>query len=132
MRVFLDANILWSAAHHPGAVRLLLEKIAQAGHVRVVDGYVVEEAMRNLPTTRQATLARLLGAMELHPAQDGATTLHGHGLPDKDAPVLAAAIRLRCDYLITGDRRHFGHLMGSQVEGVHVLSPSDAVMLIPR
>ncbi len=132
MRVFLDANILWSAAHHPGAVRLLLDKIGRAGHVRVVDGYVVEEAMRNLPATKQATLARLLGAMELHPTEDGSAPLHGHGLPDKDAPVLAAAIRLRCDCLVTGDRRHFGHLMGSRVEGVLVLAPSDAVVLVSR
>jgi hypothetical protein len=29
-------------------------------------------------------------------------------LPDKDQPVLAAAIRLRCNVLVTGDRTHFG------------------------
>jgi hypothetical protein len=44
-------------------------------------------------------------------------------LPEKDWPVLAAAIRLRCETLVTGDRAHFGALYGKTVNGVSIYSP---------
>ena len=44
-------------------------------------------------------------------------------LPEKDRPVLAAAIDLRCQALITGDRTHFGTLYGKTVGGVTIHSP---------
>ena len=44
-------------------------------------------------------------------------------LPDKDQPVLAAAIRLRCDVLVTGDRTHFGAGYGRTFDGVTIHSP---------
>jgi hypothetical protein len=44
-------------------------------------------------------------------------------LPEKDWPVLAAAIRLRCDALVTGDRTHFGAGYGRSFGGVTVDSP---------
>jgi hypothetical protein len=44
-------------------------------------------------------------------------------LPEKDRPVLEAAIRLKCHVLLTGDRTHFGQFYGKKVEGVLVHSP---------
>jgi hypothetical protein len=44
-------------------------------------------------------------------------------LPPKDRPVLAAAIRLGCDALVTGDRTHFGPLYGRTIHGVRIHSP---------
>ena len=52
-------------------------------------------------------------------------------LPDKDRPILAAAIHHRCDILVTGDRTHFGSLYGKAIRGVRVMSPAmlaDAVL----
>lgn len=43
-------------------------------------------------------------------------------LEEKDAPLLCAAIRGRCRYFVTGDRRDFGHLYGRTIEGVEVIS----------
>ena len=131
MRVFLDANILWSAAHHRGAVRVLLEQLQAAGHRLVADGFVVEEAARNLPASAQDRLQDLLESVEVGPSPAHSPRLPGHGLPEKDIPVLRAAIALRCDCLVTGDRRHFGHLMGRRVEGVRVLATADAADLLP-
>jgi hypothetical protein len=37
--------------------------------------------------------------------------------------VLAAAIRHRCDALVTGDRTHFGRLYGKVIHGVAIHSP---------
>jgi hypothetical protein len=47
-------------------------------------------------------------------------------LPEKDRPVLAAAIRGGCETLITGDRTHFGPLYGTVFRGVTVYSPAQA------
>jgi hypothetical protein len=44
-------------------------------------------------------------------------------LPEKDRPVLAAAIRQRCDVLVTGDRTHFGAGYGKAFGGVVIHSP---------
>lgn len=44
-------------------------------------------------------------------------------LPEKDRPVLAAATRLRCDALVTGDRTHFGAGYGRRFSGVMIHSP---------
>jgi len=47
-------------------------------------------------------------------------------LPEKDQPVLIAAIPGSRDILITGDRNHFGPLFGLTFFGVVVYSPSQA------
>ena len=51
-------------------------------------------------------------------------------LPEKDRPVLTAAIRLRCDALITGDRRHFGRGYGKVFGGVAIHSPRSFAELL--
>jgi hypothetical protein len=52
------------------------------------------------------------------------------GLSDNDAPVLAAAIAAGADLLITCDRSNFGRLFGTEVEGVRVVSPAEALLLV--
>jgi hypothetical protein len=47
MRIFLDANILFSAAKSDGAVRAMPCLLLEAGHERF-DDYVLAEARRNL------------------------------------------------------------------------------------
>ena len=59
MRVFLDANILFSAAKTAGAVRELLSRLEAHGHVLCADAYVVEEARRNLLAKGPEALASL-------------------------------------------------------------------------
>ncbi|MFN0313933.1 MAG: hypothetical protein ACKVQA_02680 [Burkholderiales bacterium] len=44
-------------------------------------------------------------------------------LPEKDKPVLYAAMSLRCDVLVTGDRTHFGPGYGKSFGGVTIHSP---------
>jgi hypothetical protein len=54
-------------------------------------------------------------------------------LPEKDRPVLAAAVRHGCQALVTGDRRHFGPLFGETLQGVTIYSPrSLAEALLPE
>jgi predicted nucleic acid-binding protein len=127
MRVFLDANILFSAAKSDGAVRMLVNLLLKAGHVCCVDGYVTEEARRNLAAKAPdglAALEALLARMQREGAQHADAALEASlPLPEKDRPVLAAAIRHGCAALVTGDRSHFGSLYGKTVHGVAIHSP---------
>jgi predicted nucleic acid-binding protein len=127
MRIFLDANILFSAAKSDGADRKLLELLIEAGHECWVDGYVVEEARRNLAAKSPdglAALERLLPRLHGAGAQHADTALEATlPLPEKDRPVLAAAILNRCAALVTGDRTHFGKLFGKTIQGTAIHTP---------
>ena len=127
MRVFLDANVLFSAAKSDGAVRRLLELLIAEGHVLCADGYVAEEARRNLAAKGPAglsELAALLDRLEIAQAQaDRNSIAAALALPEKDRPVLVAAVRMRCAALMTGDRAHFGQFYGSALAGVAIHSP---------
>lgn len=121
MKVFLDANILFSGSQSGSPVRLLLDRL-QFHAVLMAHPGVVEEAKRNL----SAKKPEWLGAFESLCAKLEISTRMGAcpdvGLPAKDQPVLAAAVACASDFLLTGDRLHFGHLFGSTVAGVRVLS----------
>ncbi len=126
MRVFLDANVLFSAARSDGAVRRLLRLLVDEGHECWVDGFVLAEARRNLALKAPASLPALeallphlrIGALGTRARVEAALPL-----PEKDRPVLAAAIAHRCHALVTGDRTHFGPLFGRTIQGVTVHSP---------
>jgi predicted nucleic acid-binding protein len=128
MRIFLDANILFSAAKSDGAVRRLLGMLVDAGHTCCVDDYVVAEARRNLArkgVQGLAALEALLPRLEAAAAEVPRDTPDApwFWLPEKDRPVLAGAIRLRCDALLTGDRTDFGAGYGRAFGGVVIHSP---------
>lgn len=134
MRVFLDANILFSAAKTDGAVRQLLHWLIDSGHECCGDDYVVVEARRNLALKGPqalATLDALLDHLHIVTAQAPAPTAADVAwLPEKDRPVLAAAIRLSCDALVTGDRSHFGAGYGKVFGGVTIHSPRSLAQLL--
>ncbi len=128
MRLFLDANVIFSAARSDGAVRRLLTLLLEEGHCLCVDAYVIEEARRNLTAKTPSGLVWLeswQSRLEWHPTRARDWELE-KSLPlvERDRPVLAAAIRSRCDILVTGDRTHFGSLFGTAIQGVQVLSPA--------
>jgi predicted nucleic acid-binding protein len=127
VRIFLDANILFSAAKSAGAVRELLARASAAGHTLCTDAYVEAEARRNLTVKAPAglpALDALLVRVELSGYSGGELSSEiATLLPEEDQPVLAAAIRLRCDALVTGDRTHFGAIYGKKAKGVMIHSP---------
>jgi predicted nucleic acid-binding protein len=122
-RVFLDANILFSAAYRPDAgLRRLWEL---SGVALVTSAYAVEEARRNLDTPKQlADLEQLLRAVRVTDTAPRDRSLSPMmQLPDADRPILLAAIEVRATHLLTGDVRHFGRYYGRVVEGVRILPP---------
>lgn len=128
MRIFLDANILFSVAKSVGAVPRLLERLVSRKHVPCADEYVVTEARRNLSAKATAQSLRSLDEM-LARVEISATRISGFDerlaswLPEKHRPVLAAAMRLICDALVTGDVTHFGAGFGKSFGGVMSYSP---------
>jgi predicted nucleic acid-binding protein len=124
-RVFLDANILFSAAYREESGLLCLWRLS--GMELVTSDYAAQEALANLnePAQRER-LARLLKAVKVHPHSQSLPPLpSGIMLPDKDAPILQAAIGTASVVLLTGDVAHFGRYYGKTIGGVRILPPAD-------
>ena len=134
MRIFLDANILFSAAYRSDSRLRVFFELAAAGRVTLATSrFAQEEARRNLAAKRPAALAdlvALLAAVETVREGGPSEVAAASVLPDKDAPILAAAIAARCDWLITGDAQHFGSLFGRRVGGVRVGTAVEALRAV--
>jgi predicted nucleic acid-binding protein len=133
MRLFLDANVIFTAAHNPAGRSAALVDLARHGRcVLSTSPHAAAEARRNIEVKYPETVPRLQALMSQievvpeAPPADVAWAIE-QGLPLKDAPVLAAAIACGADALVTGDRAHFGHLFGQRVRTLVVLTPADAL-----
>ena len=124
-RVFLDANVLVSAALKPES---RLASLWERSEVRLLASpHVVEEARRNVGAPEAASrLEALLEALAVLPAEPADFAIEDDpGLPPKDRPVLLGAIVARADVLLTGDLTHFGCCMGRTVAGVRIMLPGE-------
>ena len=137
LRIFLDANVLFSAARASGPMRQMLEALKSQGHVLVAEAYVRTEAQRNLAAKagEQALqdLEVILATIEVTGARQVISASQAqavHWLPEKDRPVLLAAIALRCDALVTGDKTHFGIGYGQSFAGVMLYSPAQLALAL--
>jgi len=122
---FLDANVLFSAAYRPTAILRGLWDLT--GTRLVTSVYAAEEARRNLRTPRQREdLATLLDAIDVGAARFPAehpvfTTIR---LPERDRPILLAAIHARATHLLTGDIDHFGAYFEQRIAGILIQLPA--------
>lgn len=139
MRIFLDANILFSAAKSAGAIRQLLAQLNERGHALVADDYVAMEARRNLARKADADAIPYLEALLLQiqmnrpqhsPFRTNSSQSEIDWLPEKDRPVLRAAIGLRCEALVTGHRADFGAGFGKAFGGVTIYSPVELARFV--
>lgn len=124
-RLFLDANVLVSAALKPES---LLAGLWRLDGVRLLGSpYVVAEARRNVPDpTAAARLETLISALALLPAEPADFELPDDtGLPEKDRPVMLAAIVCKAHYLLTGDLTHFSGCLRRTIAGVRVVLPGE-------
>ena len=122
--VFLDANVLFSAAYRQGAG---LRRFWELDGVELVtSAYAAEEARSNLRDVDQRERLRfLLALVRVIDALVDVPLPPGVDLPPKDRPILTAAIRAGASHLITGDATHFGRYFGTRIGGVLVEKPSD-------
>ncbi len=129
-RLFLDANVLFSAAYrsHSGIKKFWSLSSAKL----ITSSYALEEARRNLTHPDQhKRLDTLIKPIEVHTEYDETLIPPNITLRDKDRPILAAAIGTRAHYLITGDSRDFGSFYGKQISNVMILTPSEYLQRRP-
>lgn len=105
--MFLDANVLFSAAYGAGGRAASLLKLAESGRCALFTSpHALAEARHNIRLKRPESEIRLEEALarvalvEEAGAEDVRWGLE-QGLPIKDAPVLGAAVRSGVDYLVT-------------------------------
>jgi uncharacterized protein len=136
MRVFLDANVLFSASLLTrGNAPTLLRIGRTGGCLLLASSLALEEAERNLAGKAPGALARFPPVRRaaqtiVDPPADLVLWAEAQGLPAKDAPILAAAVGARADLLVTGDRRQFGPLFGRVLRGMRVLSLAEGLAAV--
>lgn len=124
-RVFLDANVLFSAAYR---IDSALRRLWKLSKVELISSeYAVTEARQNLDTDdHHNRLDGLLRGMAIvAESAEPAPLPKGVSLPTKDQPILAAAIAAGATHLLTGDKADFGNLFGKQIDGVLIQLPAD-------
>lgn len=120
-RVFLDANVLFSASNASSNIARLIDLLAETGQA-VTSDFAVEEARRNVAIKRRAwskALGTLINQIEVISSIQFDLPVE---LAEKDRPILCTAIRSECEYLATSDRRDFGHLYDHTAEGVTIVT----------
>lgn len=112
-QLFLDANVVFTAAHNPSGKAALVIELAAAGYWRVMTSQLaVTEARRNLERKYPAALLSFEQWLKKLTIITG-----GNGdscpidLPLKDRPIFEAALIGQATHLLTGDIRHFGRFM---------------------
>ncbi len=117
--MFLDANVLFSAAYgSPGLQRLWA--LQAEGQCRLLScALAVEEARRNLDTpTQQRRLARYAREVEIVEQSRAGSPTYREG-----TLIFLAAVEGGATHFLTGDARHFGAWYGRKVRGVRVMRP---------
>jgi len=133
MKLFLDANVIFTAAYSAQGLSRGLFRLAAVGKCALcTSAFAHEEAVRNIQKKapdKLADLTMLIQQVDILPEPHPQRVIRAERLPlaGKDAPVLAAALQGKADVFVTGDRRDFGHLFGQVLEGVKILTPADAL-----
>lgn len=133
MRIFLDANVLFSAALNTGSRLRAFFRLAGAGVCELLASpFALDEARRNVARkhpAKTADLEQLIARIAIcrEATSDEVHWARSAGLPDKDAPILAAAVQAKANILVTGDRADFGSLYGRNLRGLEILPPRTAL-----
>ena len=122
--LFLDANIIISAAWKDGTE---IARIWSFDGIQLLtSNYVMGEVSRNLPAIDQVErLRRLMLSVRIVSIDESIKLPEAALLPLKDRPVLIGAVQAGADYLVSGDKKHFGVLFGASVRGTRVISPPE-------
>jgi len=131
-RVFLDANILFPIAYGSPGLERLWSDAKKGKYELIASQYVIEEAKRNLDRREQQdALNRHLSEVGVVPEADP-TVPCPIPLPEKDRPVMMAALSGKADYLITGDVTHFGKYFGKKIRTLRICTPRGFFNIISR
>ena len=127
-RLFLDANVLFTAAHNPDGKASLIISLGIKGAWEVyTSGFAVEEARRNIAVkypSFEKNFNELISEITI--VSETPDAPYPPELNEKDRPIFQAAHACRASYLITGDIAHFGAFMSKPKEsaGIIILTPA--------
>lgn len=121
-RVFLDANVLFSGSNPESALAYLVELISSKTQA-ITNEFAVEEARRNIHAKRPQWIDSFEALQHSIKIVSSVTFSLPVDLPSKDVPILCTAIKQKCHFLVTGDKKDFGHLYGQTIQGVTILWP---------
>lgn len=114
LRVFLDANIVFSASYKAG--HDFLQFWREPNVECMTSFYTADEVRRNcIDSSHLSRCENLLEQTHVVSDAIGFQPPPRFSLPIKDRPILAAAIQAGSDYLITGDKSHFGKWMDQSI-----------------
>lgn len=127
-RIFLDANILFSAVHNGGGKSAFIIELAAAEEWKIfTSAFTAEEARRNLGAKYPKMILQFNDLLKkITVIAESSGLPFPAGLIEKDRPVFQAALSCNATYLITGDILHFGKYMQKPAEtfGIVVMTPS--------
>ena len=110
MRVFLDANVLFTAAHNPEGLSRLQFDLGRHKVVTLISSQLaVDEARANLRLKmpdKAVALDPLVFFLEI--VETPLLAAPVLKLPDDDQLIFGAAVAARATHLLTGDKKHFG------------------------
>lgn len=124
-RIFLDANILFSASLPGSRLRDFLNFLLKHKFSLVTNEYAIEEAARNLSIKNPSSLKDLQSLQKkliVSRVMDF-DSLASLKIAEKDIPIAAGANGANCEFLLTGDLRDFGKFMGKRIGSTKVLTP---------
>ena len=123
MRVFLDANVLFTAAHNPDGKAAFIIELGAEGYLQLfTSDAAYEEAKRNLEVKFPDCLPllnKLITQITLFMADRAA--LYPEGLPEKDSVIFQAAVACQATHFLTGDLRHFGPFMNKPNQTMSII-----------
>ena len=122
MRIFLDANILFSGALPQSRMRAFLDFLCRECEC-VTNAYAVEEARRNLAAKFPDAVRHLDAFVKKCGLVPAVKTDFKVKLALKDVPILGGALAAQSKYLLTGDEKDFGRFFGETIDGVKIVSP---------
>lgn len=128
MRLFLDANVLFTAAHNPdGKSALIIAFEGKDTWDVCTSAFAAEEARRNLAAKypgAEKRLEVLLASMTIVSEQPDAPC--PDKLDQKDRPIFCAAYACHATHLLTGDIVHFAPFMNKPKKtfGITIQTPA--------
>jgi predicted nucleic acid-binding protein len=140
IRAFLDASVLFAASYsETGSSRDLLREAVRGKLQIVVSQHVLEEAERNLAQKAPEVVPALhelltVVAAEVADKPTGAELAQAATyIALKDAPIVAAAVKAKVDYLATWDRRHFiDDPRVAEKSGLAIITPGELTAIIRK
>ena len=122
MKVFLDANVLFSASNLKSKTAILLAELIRKNHEAVTSVYAWGEVVRNVNTKCPQWLGSLQRFREHIDIIETFSIPLNVECAEKDKPILAGAICAHCTHLWTSDKAHLGKFYGQTIHGVTVVS----------